>query len=58
MVAGKNNGTWRFELVNQAIPLTIGFSPRPGPFDPNWKGEKDPGLFGRSELWSIVGNSG
>ena len=46
MVASKNDGIWRFELVNQAIPLTIGSSPSPGPFDPNWKGEKDPGPFG------------
>lgn len=53
LVVSKNDGTWRFELVNQVIALTIGFSSRPGPFHPKWKGERDPDCL-TDQTWSNV----
>ncbi|KAL2005649.1 hypothetical protein VTN00DRAFT_10142 [Thermoascus crustaceus] len=32
--------TWQLNFVNQAVPLTIGTSSRPGPFAVDWNGKK------------------
>jgi len=38
-----SNGKWQLQLINQAIPLTIGTSQKPGLFGPSWNGERDTG---------------
>lgn len=45
LVTTTNHDMWTLQLVNQAIPLTIGTTDSPGPFSPDWTGEKDPGKY-------------
>lgn len=50
------SGTWQLHLTNNSVQLSIGQTREPGPFGPNWGGERHKGRYPSffSELYLIV----